>query len=401
MRSRLVDRIAARAAAIMAAFFTSDSAIAQDDSSQSPAELRERVESLEKEVEDLKRHVNEVEPGSTRALLTGRASVNFTAPEHGDSTFALRFNPVLLWKLSDDLLAGAGLDLQVRDDDTDAELQWAHLTLVLNDNVMVRGGLFLTPLSYFQEQLYPSAVNRLPDKPLYLSGGGQLVPESSLGFELRGASLLGAGRLTYSVYVSNGPSIEVSGENAGRLDFRNFTDVNDNKAVGAQIGLVLLPEWEITYGLQFANVAPDGAGLNDIDLFTHALAINYQIESEAISGRLEARAEFVLGDFEGDIDLGDGPFDNDRTGGYVQIAYRPTMMEGFIGDLEGVLRWDFLNQPSDAPRPEDEQRFTIGLDYWIAPTTVFKIAYQIDDVDDPSGRRDSSNALLMQLGMGF
>jgi hypothetical protein len=397
------------AAAALAALLTSLmvlSARGQDVDSQAPpndepSELADRIEELERELRSIKEDVKAIEPGSTKTLISGRASVNFTAPEHGDSTFSLKFNPVLLWKLSDELLAGTSFELRVEDDDTEVDLQWANLTFAMNDGIVVRAGLFLTPFSYFQEQLFPAAINRLPDKPLYLAGGGQLAPESSLGVEARGAALFGSTRLTYSAYVSNGPTIRTDGDDAGRFDFRNFTDVNQSKAIGGQIGLAPLPEWEFTYGIQYANVSPDGAGLGDIDVLLHAFAANYQMENEMLGGRLEARAEYVLADFADELDFGSGPFSNDRSGAYAQIAYRPIYAGGFIKDLEGVFRWDMLDQPSGAPHPEDEQRFTFGIDYWIAPTTVVKFAYQIDDVDDPTGRRESSDAVLMQLGMGF
>ncbi|MCI0676558.1 MAG: hypothetical protein L0Y42_12390 [Phycisphaerales bacterium] len=380
----------------------SSSATAQDDAAPaSDEELQLHLEQIQQELEELKRQMNALEPGYTRFLVTGRASVNFTAREHDESTFTARLNPVLLWKLSDQLLAGTSFELRAADDDSDVELQWANLSLVLSDNLTLRGGLFLTPLSYFQEQLYPAAINKLPDKPIFATGRGQIIPESSLGFELRGAAPIGSTKVTYSAYIANGPALETSGPSAGQFDFRNFSDVNDSKAIGAQVGWLPVANLEFVYGIQFADVAPDSGTIDDTNVLLHSFAVNYLTEDDWLKGRLDARAEFDFADFDGLIDLGAGPFNNDRTGGYAQVAYRPTHLGSIMRDLEGVFRWDFLNQSSDAPQPQDQQRYTVGLNYWVAPTTVLKVAYQFSDIDDPTGQRESDHAVLFQLGMGF
>src|SRR5262245_12136609 len=120
---------------------------AQEAQPESTAELQQRLEQLEREVQELKDDLDALEPGTSRFLLTGRASVNFTAREGDDSTFGARVNPALLWKLSDELFAGTSFELRLEDDQTDVDLQWAYITVVLNDHLMIRGGLFLTPLS--------------------------------------------------------------------------------------------------------------------------------------------------------------------------------------------------------------------------------------------------------------
>jgi phosphate-selective porin len=108
----------------------------------------------------------------------------------------------------------------------------------------------------------------------------------------------------------------------------------------------------------------------------------------------------MLADFAKDLDLGAGSFDNDRSGGSAQVAYRPTKVES-MKNLEGVLRYDALEQPSGAPLPGDEKRWTIGVNYWATPRTVVKLAYEFDTVSDPSGQASANNALYLQWAMGF
>lgn len=363
-------------------------------------ETTERLDEQEKKLDTLNSRVDELKFGTEKFLLSGYISAGFTAPQHGDSQFNAAFTPIFLWKVSDNLLAAASVEFELEDNDTKANLEYAFLGWNATDWLTLRGGVFLHPLSTFQEQLHPAWINKLPDKPLFAQDGG-LAPEAGLGFEASGGFRTGVGKFTYSAFVTNGPSLITTGDPAGRLELRDFTDVNNNKAVGGRIGYLPIPELEFAYAVMFNNVSPSGSGLGDVNLVTHDFGIGYVADKDWLYGRIDARVEFVLADFQKQIDLGSGPFSNDRSGGYVQVAYRPTRAEIFFKDLEGVVRYDFLNQPSAAPTPADERRVTLGLNYWLNPKTVFKVAYQIDDVKDPSNTVKSNNAFLFQFVMGF
>jgi hypothetical protein len=76
--------------------------------------------------------------------------------------------------------------------------------------------------------------------------------------------------------------------------------------------------------------------------------------------------------------LGFGPlrFDNDRNGGYAEVAYRPTdATQRMARNLEFVLRYDRLDIPSDARGGGAREQWTPGIDYWITPRTLLKAAY--------------------------
>ena len=75
------------------------------------------------------------------------------------------------------------------------------------------------------------------------------------------------------------------------------------------------------------------------------------------------------------------------------------LLEGdVLNDLEGVVRYDAVDLPSDAPEGTDESRVTIGLNYWAGASSVFKLAYQFDDKGS-SG--EDSDAVLFQWAVGF
>lgn len=366
-----------------------------------PDETAERLDEQEQKVDALAGRIDELTPGSEKFLLAGYVAAGFTAPQHGNSSFDAEFTPVFLWKVSDDLLAAGALELSLEDNETKANVEYANLNWSATDWLTLRGGVLLNPLSTFQEQLHPAWINKLPDKPLFAREEGGLIAESTLGFEARGGVRTGAGKVTYSVFVSNGPSLITSGDAAGQIELRDFTDVNDNKAVGGRLGYLPLPEVEVFYGLMYNDVAPGGSGLGNVGLATHDVGVSYVADKDWLGGKLDARVEFVLDDYQKRIDLGSGPFSNDRSGGYIQVAYRPTRAGSLLKNFEGVVRLDMLNQPGASPTPADEQRATVGLNYWMNPRTVLKAAYEFDHVSDPSGALRSNDAFLFQFATGF
>ena len=82
----------------------------------------------------------------------------------------------------------------------------------------------------------------------------------------------------------------------------------------------------------------------------------------------------------------------------MQLSYRPIRIENdYIKNFEGVFRYDRLNQ-LHTPVGFDEQRWTLGLNYWLTPSVVLKLAYEFDDKN--GGARDQ-DAFMMQAVVGF
>ena len=83
----------------------------------------------------------------------------------------------------------------------------------------------------------------------------------------------------------------------------------------------------------------------------------------------------------------------------MQASYRPSkLLNSFWKDVEGIVRYDALNQPSGAPTSFDENRVTLGLDYWMSPSAVAKIAYRIDN---KNGTWADEDAFFVQMAFGF
>lgn len=361
------------------------------------------LEEVRNTVHDIQDQLKTVQSGSNQFIVTGFGYAMFEDHRGSVSTFSAGVNPLILWKIGDRLIFETEFEVQLNSKEdgggTDFGMEIANLSYLVNDNLIIGGGLFKTPLGIFNERLESKWVNKLPDRPLPYDDAVGIAQEASVGIFAKGAFRTGAGDLNYAVYVSNGPSLNTDGDNPGSLDFENNIDENDSKAVGGRIGWIPLPYLELGYSIQWAKVNP--SGFENVHALTQAVDLSYVRTYPQIKGQIDFRAEWVLANIDNATYVVDGNasrFNNDRNAGYLQIAYRPTQVEGkFLKNLEFIFRYDRLNVSKSAPNGGYEQRYTFGIDYWLNPSTVVKIAYECDHKQVG----DSSDAFFIQGAMGF
>ena len=381
------------------------------------SETDQALDDLDKQVKAAKQMAKDSFPGTTKMLLGGYGSATFTSTttgygpsqppaetpaaddRPGHNFFTATFNPIFLWKVSDRLLFEGEIEVELGGTEASFALEMAHLSYIANDYLTVSAGKFLNPMDYFVERQHMAWVNKLPDKPLAVYDG--LLPEGLLGIQARGAVPVGPTKFGYAFYAANAPSLITSPADAshpvdvGTLEFDNFDNIGNHVAVGGRLGFYPIPELEVGYGFQFAGVGPG------VDAVFHSADLTYVRESPRLMGTINLHAQWVWSDIgRATYDIGNGPFsfNNKRDGGYVQLAYRPTRLEqAFVKNLEPVFRYDVINQ-KNTPVGFDEQRWTIGLDYWLTPSTVAKIAYEWDRQD--GGGKDGE-ALMIQFALGF
>ena len=365
--------------------------------SQEPSETQESIEAMEVEIEELRSQVESSAPGSTRHLLSGFASANFSSRRHEDSAFSANFAPLFLWRLNDRILFEGELDLDLAENDTDLDLVRAQIYYLLNDYVTLGAGKFLSPMNYLEDHLHQ--VNKLPDAPLAIR---ELLPQSNVGLQVRGGFPLGQTRLGYAFYAANAPSLrDDDPARLGTLDFDNFSNHDGHLAFGGRVGFYPIPELEIGYGFQFSGVAAENG---NPDAFLQSVDLNYVRDSAALKGTVNFLAQWAWSDIdsiiydpEGSRGFGPVSFDNSRNGGFVQLAYRPTMVRHrILNRLEPILRYEKFHQRQQ-PSGLDETRWTIGLNYWLLPSAVFKAAYQFGDRSDDR----EVEAVLLQFKVGF
>lgn len=344
-------------------------------------------------------------PGNNQQLLAGYGFVRLSDAQGANSDFNAGFNPIFIWKRRDRLFFEGEFEAALEDGATEVGLEYAQISYVINDYFTIGGGKFLSPNNYFMEKLHPSWINKLPDKPLMFEGNDRLLAGSQLGLQLRGAAPIGSGKINYALYGVNGPVIRTDlaagAPPVGTLNFNNWPDNNNSKAIGGRLGIVPVPELEFGYGFETAQASSGAVGIPDVDVLSHTLDLNYIRDSARLGGTLDLKAQVAWTRID---NPGIAPlvFDNDRFGGYAQLAYRPTKAPWEImRNCEMVGRYDWIDLPDGAPSNVDQRRVTLGLNYWVGPSAVVKAAYQFGDQKSPGTPSEDISAWLMEAAFGF
>ena len=348
--------------------------------------------------------------GETKLLIAGDAAAGYIDERGAPSTFTSELNPMFLWQLDERLFFEGGLEIAINgpdesgeDSQTDVELDSAYLTYLLNDYASIGAGKFTTPFTIYHRHFDPSWINKLPLDPLAYADGG-IAPDSSVGVFVVGAVPVRNSMMNYAAYLTNGPALVTDDPDAaGSLNFDNYSDQNNNKAFGFRLGYFPLRELEVGYSFEFSKPSP--GSFEAVRSYLHGIDLNYVKDNEYLKGRATVRAGWIWSQmssatYDPTGDLGFGPlhFNNNRNGGYLEGAYRPTKAtEEWVNNLEFALRYDRLNVSSKAPGGGDDSRWIPGVDYWITPRSVLKVAYAFDE---KTGGRDN-NIFAMQLATGF
>jgi len=342
--------------------------------------------------------------GTTKFYIAGWAEGMFEARNGNVSTFSASFNPIFLWELTPKLLFESRLEIEPSGSGTNVNLVYAQLSYLLNDYITLGVGEFFSPSNVFVERFEAQWINKLPDRPLAVYHG--ILPNISVGAEVRGGFPIGPTRANYAFYISNGPGLNTFDPRAaGTLDFNSYTDNNDNKAVGGRVGFLPVPGVEVGYGFETAEPGFQGTTFAHVRSLVQSVDLDITRDSDLLKGRINLYAQYAWSkvdhavyDANGSLGFGPLSFTSKRDGGYVEAAYRPTKMDmDFIRNLEMIFRWDHLSRDPSGLGDPQEDRWTLGLDYWLSPSTVVKAAYEWDN---PRGERNK-NALLFQAAMGF
>ena len=384
---------------------------AQEGGSWLDAErARMRLELVEQQLADVDHQLEILTPGFSNFHIAGFGFTRFMDVEGMDSTFDAAIVPVLLWEVTDRLLFEAEIEFGLEVDDghgeTEVELEYAHGSYIINDYMTFGAGKFLTPFGLFPERLHPAWINKLPNGPLAFAHDG-IAPFSSVGAYMRGGFPVNDFKFNYAFYVSNGPTLHTDEEEeAGLLGFENFEDINNNKAIGGRVGFLPIPEFEIGGSFLYGGVNATGDDVGDVDALILGLDLSYVRDVDFLAGLIDLRFEYVHSEvddavYDADGSLGFGPltYDNTREGLYFQAAYRPIHCDiEFLRDLEFVGRYDWLDMPSAAPEGQhDHERWTVGINYYLNPSSALRFAYQTTDVEGEG----STDAFLAMFVIGF
>jgi hypothetical protein len=378
--------------------------------------------------------------GTHKFTLTGAAAGNFVYDkQNGQNTFALTFEPMMLYRMNDWLLfegefeaayepgSGASFDAPV-----------ATAQIFLNDYMEVVLGLFDQPFGDWFEDQGPLWVNRFITAPLPF-GVAALVPPADIGMQLRGGYQWGGlGQdADYTVWVANGPSYDsdlpapVIGQEIN--DVTNITTDTNGKAYGARLRFYPLPLESKLGRLEVGASTYNGKWQNGLWLNSWDVDFAWHWRN------LQARGEYM----EAYRQMPEGSGPDNRQGWYFQAGYFLNGMRlPFLGDtlntyisrLEPLVRYSGVNQRavvadeisttpglgfngSPSVFTPHAREVALGLDYWFAPSIVWQTEidfelpraggtlYSFNGEDTPTasavGATPNDHAILTQFAVGF
>jgi len=125
------------------------------------------------------------------------------------------------------------------DGDLEVDLERLQVGYAFSDNATVWLGRFQTPLGYWNTAYHHGAqiqTSILRPRFIDFEDKGGILPVNSVGVWGTGKTGLASGKLTYDLYVVNGPKIDDVANGGGKLEPNNFKDDNNDFSVGANIG---------------------------------------------------------------------------------------------------------------------------------------------------------------------
>ena len=368
-------------------------------------------------------------PGISRLTLTGGASATFTSQGPVNDASAI-FNPIFLWEINKNLRAEGDVVFQSHWETT-TELQTALISYDLCDYLTLGAGRFANPTDYFAMNLRKDWVNKLPNAPHRF-----LLPEFEDGVELSGSVPIGKTLLTYAAFVGDS---KVSKDFGNRnpfsypgSDWFNYSsyslhDVKNTLEVGGRVGFEPIPGLELGYGVEtfkekgtidgtynwttyeavfepwgtyYGPVYHSRADHYDVSVrpVLQTVDLNYFKDLNVLRGAIDFHAQWTWSNanrselpelFQSTL----APFETNYNGGYAQLSYRPTHLQGFLANLEPVARYQYWESHSG-----HDDLWTFGLDYWLTDRTLLKAAYQY--VAHPRSQM-SDDSWLFQFATGF
>ncbi len=383
--------------------------------------IQTQLDAINGEISTLKKEDN------THFMIRGFAQFGLESSSDNVNFNMTSFNPVLLWRQGDRFLFESELEMEYMSDQFMLNLGYANASYVVSKGLTIKVGKFLIPFGTFGEKFHPSWINKFSSAPLSVGHDG-ISPMADIGVQIRGGFQLWKSKLNYSLYCVNGPRIKdgtEEPEEAGMLSFENATDNNNNKAFGGRLGLLPFTNSSLEigasayYAMPGSDISPfEGDTLNedlnykDVTALLIAYDLSYVKTINPLKSIIDIKGQYNLSSISNATyfnpeDTSRYIFSNNSSSYYVQLAFRPAMVDNsIIKNIELVGRYSVYNTPEGSLWENKQSQIEIGLNYWFSWRTVLKMSYQITDGamegEGMSGMSGMSESMfLVHLAVGL
>lgn len=326
-----------------------------------------------------------------QAYLGGYGEFFFFAPQHDHSSFAASIYPSFTFKYKDlfdwNTLLWIFLD---QNGNTNTDLYYTYFNWYFAKHNTIEGGFFLSPIGKFERDLYYPWLNKLPTNPVGFEGSEGAALSADVGLQLLGdIPFKSSMRITYSVFVANGPRAQVEDGIIAYINSYGFNqDTDGHKALGGR--LAFFPNSAFEIGVSGAT---GKVGLFEDDTMIESSRVwsALDVDVSYLYNPLTIYAEYIVQNV-----AANNRSDEDISGAarfnawYMQGSYR------LFTNWEAVIRYgNFCTDTTD----ERQRQVAIGIDYWFTPTIVAKLAYDFNK--GAEGFPTNNNELIFQFSLGI
>lgn len=294
------------------------------------------------------------------------------------------FNLIGIAWITGDLVAATEVEYEHAGEEI--SLEYGYLAYTGLRHVRIVGGKFIIPFNRFNKDLHPTIVSKMPGRPLPYNNVFP-VTYADVGLWVSGGLPLprSTARVTYDAYIVNGLKGDPNEADfrALRGNDREKPDKDDNKAVGARVGVEVGP-LGLGISAYTGKYATDDVTGDDLDIAFLGADADYRFRD------LELRGELVYAN----QDLTGGA-DDERTGFYLQAAYNLANVAPRLANFEPVLRYSWVNFEGD----NDIQELGVGFSYYISAAAAVRVAWFFEGEDDQIAT--DNNKLMGQFNIMF
>ena len=376
------------------------------------AAIDREVKRLYRRVMKDSQKISDLEPGNIQVLIAGDVNFQFINKSGAASTFYADSSPMIQVRVDKNIFINTAFDFYTQAGaagGSAADIGAANINYELNNYMTLGGGLVASPIGGIIGQYNPAPWNRwLVDGSLE----GALLPGNELGVWTRGGIPApdNMGYLTYFLFVSNGPALSATtapgGNTYNNLSFGNWDPAAQNgKTIGGRFSYLPIPNIEVGYSFEWARPSADGS-MNTVNSLINAVDFNSYYVNKKIDGLFRFRGGWTWDQvgqgttlINGANTFGLGGMSN---GGQLEVAYQPSLCGiKYIDKMMAAFRYDRIDGPASSNFSNGathEQRYSIGLDYWLHSNAVLKFEYEFDNL---SNNMHGNNAMFVQFAVGI
>jgi hypothetical protein len=339
--------------------------------------------------------------GQNKFGVFGDATMTYTSNKDEKGFGDVNFKPIFLWKIGENLFVEAETEIETGDGTVNFGLEYANMCLFVNRYLTLHAGRFLPKFGAYRGRLGEDFLNRFPTDPVGFGDGG-IGAMNEVGVGAQGGFEVGVSKISYDLYVSNGPVLLTDPENAGQFDYEAYVGNNKGKAIGGRIGFLPLSNSSLELGFSYQSkkqTGEEGSPYANIGVTMEAVDLNYYTHLNPLKSDLRIMGEWKHQQVDNatyyKADSSAYTFNNTASAFYVTGAFRPAHVHNaFIHNLELAARYSEFKRPVDAPwGGGDTHQLALSLDYWLHWNSVLKFTYQ-DQKDEPK-------TFLAQIVFGF